>query len=82
MVLNEDQGKEKRLRNILTIISESYSQMHGRKIIVLPFENTPAIASSKRRWEVGIARSASSLGSQLVFVTFCTVIPGKGLKFR
>lgn len=57
-------GRKKRLRNILTIISESYSQMHGRKIIVLPFGNTAAIASSKRRWEVDIARNGSALGAQ------------------
>lgn len=42
--------------------------MHGRQITVLPFQNIPSITSSKRRWDVGIARNGSSLGSQFVFV--------------
>lgn len=57
------------LRNILTIIGENYSWVHGRQIIVKPFQNKPAITSSKMRWKVGIASHILSLGSQFVFVT-------------
>lgn len=63
VVLNEveDQGgKKKGLRNILTIMSESYSWVHGRQMIVSPFQNTFI-------WKEVVVGNVSSLGSQFVF---------------